>query len=128
MFHRASRVASWGMASGDSIRDRLRSVLRTPWPGKAVSVVHSLLDGVGASRRSPRGPYLQGITVTSAVIACVSEGPGAGEVEYGKTPELERKGDDTRAGRRHVVALAGLDSGSIYHYRVASVGGPRRDT
>ncbi len=61
---------------------------------------------------------MQGVTSSAAVICWVSEGPDAGVVEYGKTPELGRKGADARVGRRHAVALADLDPGSTYHYRV----------
>jgi 3',5'-cyclic AMP phosphodiesterase CpdA len=44
-------------------------------------------------------------------------------VEYGETPELGRKEADARVGKRHAVALTGLDPGSTYHYRVEGVGG-----
>ena len=44
-------------------------------------------------------------------------------VEYGETPELGRKEGEARIGRRHAVALTGLDPGSTYHYRVEGVGG-----
>jgi 3',5'-cyclic AMP phosphodiesterase CpdA len=45
-----------------------------------------------------------------------------GIVEYGKTLEPEREGTDAGVGRRHAVALTGLDPGSTYHYRVRGVG------
>jgi len=64
---------------------------------------------------------VQGVTAFSAVICWVSEHPGSGVVEYGKTPELGLKQTDRRVRRRHVVALAGLDPGSTYHYRVGGV-------
>jgi hypothetical protein len=53
------------------------------------------------------------------VIAWVSVKPGVGLVEYGETPRLGREEIDTRVGRRHAVALSGLDPGSTYHYQVA---------
>jgi 3',5'-cyclic AMP phosphodiesterase CpdA len=43
-------------------------------------------------------------------------------VQYGKTLELGQEKADVRIGRRHAVALAGLDPGSTYHYRVEGVG------
>jgi predicted phosphodiesterase len=66
---------------------------------------------------------VQGVTASSAVICWVSQHPGSGVVEYGKTPELGCKETDPRVRRRHVVALAALDPGSTYHYRVEGVGG-----
>ncbi|MDQ3863557.1 MAG: fibronectin type III domain-containing protein, partial [Actinomycetota bacterium] len=84
-----------------------RSLLRAAAPGPAC-----------------REPYVQGVTATSAVIAWVGEEPGAGVVKYGKTPHLGREEVDRRVGRRHAVAIAGLDPGSTYHYQVESAGGP----
>jgi len=81
----------------------------------------SLLGGAGETQ-PPREPYVQGITASSAIICWVNERPGAGVVEYGKTPELGRKETDARVGSRHAVALAGLDPGLTYHYRVEGVG------
>ena len=80
----------------------------------------SLLGGATGLEQS-REPYVQGVTAYSAVICWVSQHPGSG-VEYGKTPELGRKETDPRVRRRHVVALAGLDPCSTYHYRVGGVG------
>ena len=81
----------------------------------------SLLGGATGLEQS-REPYVQGVTAYSAVICWVSQHPGSGVVEYGKTPELGRKETDPRVRRRHVVALAGLDPCSTYHYRVGGVG------
>jgi len=90
----------------------------------AVSAGRSLIDGVVASKRSPRGPYVQGVTATSAVIAWMSKEPGAGVVSYGTAPGLGWAELDRRIGRRHNVAIAGLEPGSTYHYRVDGAGGP----
>lgn len=100
----------------------MRTALRTAGLGTTVSAVRSLLNGGGASRRLPRGPYVQGVTATSAVICWVSEEPGVGVVKYGKMPELGREQIDRRMGKRHAVVIAGLDPGSAYHYRVGEVG------
>ena len=81
----------------------------------------SLLGGA-TGLEQPREPYVQGVTAYSAVICWVSQHPGSGVVEYGKTPELGRKETDPRVRRRHVVALAGLDPCSTYHYRVGGAG------
>jgi acid phosphatase type 7 len=88
----------------------------------ALRTARSLLGGA-TGLEQPREPYVQGVTASSAVICWVSQHPGSGVVEYGKTPELGRKETDPRIRRRHVVALAGLDPGSTYHYRVGGVGG-----
>src|SRR5918997_4760207 len=88
----------------------------------ALRTARSLLGGA-TGLEQPREPYVQGVTAYSAVICWVSQHPGLGVVEYGKTPELGRKETDPRVRRRHVVALAGLDPGSTYHYRVEGVGG-----
>ena len=102
------------MISGFFERGRFALTLRT---------ARSLLGGA-TGLEQPREPYVQGVTASSAVICWVSQHPGSGVVEYGKTPELGRKETDPRVRRRHVVALAGLDPGSTYHYRVEGVGGP----
>jgi predicted phosphodiesterase len=88
----------------------------------ALRTARSLLGGA-TGLEQPREPYVQGVTASSAVICWVSQHPGSGVVEYGKTPELGRKETDPRVRRRHVVALAALDPGSTYHYRVEGVGG-----
>src|SRR5919107_4731004 len=90
---------------------RFALVLRAAW---------SLL-GDATGLRQLREPYMQGVTASSAVICWVSGHPGSGVVEYGKTPQLGRKETDSRIRRRHAVALAGLDPGSTYHYRVGGV-------
>ena len=104
--------------------ERLRSVHRAAGLGTAVSAARSLLNSVVASKRTTRGPYVQGVTATSAVIAWTSGEFGAGVVKYGKTPALGWEGIDNGIGRRHAVAIAGLDPGSTYHYRVDGAGGP----
>jgi predicted phosphodiesterase len=100
------------MTPGCSESGRFARVLRA---------ARSLLGGAGETR-PPREPYVQGITASSAVVCWVSERPDVGIVEYGKTLEPEREGTDARVGRRHAVALTGLDPGSTYHYRVRGVG------
>jgi predicted phosphodiesterase len=112
------------MGHGDYAMDRLRSVLRAAGLETAISAGRSVLNGVVASKRSLRGPYVQGVTPTTAVIAWRSKEPGTGVVKYGKAPELGWAEVDRRIGRRHAVAIAGLEPGSSYHYRVDSAGGP----
>jgi 3',5'-cyclic AMP phosphodiesterase CpdA len=54
----------------------------------------------------------------------MDERPDVGVVGYGETPELGRKKTDSLVGRRHAIALTGLDPGSTYHYRLGGFGGP----
>ena len=101
----------------DAIRERLGSALRGT--GAVVpSVARSVLGPTGVSGVPARGPYVQGVTATSVVICWVGEGPGAGVVRYGETPDLLRERIDPGVGRRHAVTIADLKPGSTYHYRV----------
>jgi len=87
----------------------------------AVSATRSLL-GAAAPGPTFREPYVQNVTSTSAVIAWVSEEPGAGVVKYGRTPELGREQIDRWIDNHHAVAIADLEPDSTYHYRVEGVG------
>ena len=101
---------------------RLKSTLRVARLGVetvAAGGRSRLANLKGKTRPSPRDPYVQNVSSSSAVIAWVSEKPGAGLVEYGETPRYGREGVDARVGRRHAVSLLGLDPASTYHYRVA---------
>jgi acid phosphatase type 7 len=73
----------------------------------------------GRAEPSARDQYVQNVSVRSAVIAWMSEEPGAGFVQYGETPELEHERGDGRIGKRHAVTLSGLRPSSRYYYRVA---------
>jgi 3',5'-cyclic AMP phosphodiesterase CpdA len=93
------------------------------WSVHALRAARSLLGGAAETVPSPREPYVQGVTASSAIICWTGKGSGVGVVEYGETPDLGRKETDTRAGRRHAVALTDLVAGSTYHYLVEGVGG-----
>ena len=73
----------------------------------------------GRAEPSARDQYVQNVSTSSAVIAWMSEEPGAGFVRYGETRELEHERGDGRTGKRHSVTLSGLRPGSRYYYRVA---------
>ena len=90
---------------------------------RALRVARSLLGGATGLEQA-REPYVQGVTAHSVVICWVSEGPGSGVVEYGRTPELGHKEAGPRVGRRHAVALTDLLPVSTYQYRVEGLGGP----
>lgn len=73
------------MATGDIVRELLRSVLRAAGLGTAVSAGRSLLSAAPLGPNC-REPYVQGITATSAVIVWMSREPSTGVVKYGKAP------------------------------------------
>ena len=73
----------------------------------------------GKAEPSARDQYVQNVSARSAVIAWMSEEPGAGFVEHGETSELEHEQGDGRTGKRHSVTLSRLRPGSRYYYRVA---------
>jgi 3',5'-cyclic AMP phosphodiesterase CpdA len=74
---------------------------------------------LGRAEPSARDQYVQNVSARSAVIAWMSEEPGAGFVRYGETPELEHERGDGWTGKRHAATLSGLRPGSRYYYRVA---------
>jgi 3',5'-cyclic AMP phosphodiesterase CpdA len=111
------------MDPGNTGEDQTGSETRASGLETARASVRSLLEGAFASRRSPRDPYVQGVTATSATICWVSKASGVGVVRYGKARDLEREGTDGRIGRRHAVALVDLDPGSTYLYRVEGLDG-----
>jgi predicted phosphodiesterase len=93
------------------------------WIAKALRAARTFLGGDKQISAPPREPYIQGVTTYSAVICWVSVDPDSGALEYGETPELGHKQAGSWVGRRHAVALTGLDPGSTYHYRVEGAGG-----
>jgi 3',5'-cyclic AMP phosphodiesterase CpdA len=106
------------MITGELVRGGLRS-----WAEAVSAAARSLFGAVDGAEPPPRGPHVQGVAASSAVIAWVGDEPGVGAVEYGETAELGREGVDARVGRRHAVVLSGLDPGRTYHYRVKGING-----
>ena len=104
---------------------RFGSTRRLAWSGAEtlLSTVRSLLDRPQVEEPSPREPYLQGVTASSATIAWVGDEYGVGTVEYGETPQLGREQVDTNEARRHAVTLTDLEPASTYHYRVVQTNG-----
>ena len=111
------------VAYGDRLtKSRLGAALRGLGPATraALAAARSRLD---ERTTTPRGPYVQCVSATSATIAWVGEAPSVGRVGYGRTPELGRTASDLRPDRRHTVTLSDLAPGSTYHYRVEDNGG-----
>ena len=107
-------------------RYRLKSTLRGAKLGIETILASGrswLVNLRGKTQPSPRAPYVQNVSASSAIIAWVGEKPEEGLVEYGKTPQLECKEVDARVDRRHAITLSGLDAGSVYHYRVTEAEG-----
>ncbi|HTM23085.1 MAG TPA: hypothetical protein VL172_21340, partial [Kofleriaceae bacterium] len=79
--------------------------------------------------RVVRGPLVQRVTATSAVIAFQTDMPVTAAVEYGPTPERGQQVRSCAGGLavNHEIELTGLAPGKAVHYRViagAEVGPP----
>jgi Big-like domain-containing protein/fibronectin type III domain protein len=73
------------------------------------------------------GPVLRnlsvapGLTTSSAVVRWTTDVPADGQVDYGLTTAYELSTPVNQvADTRHEMALTGLASGAVYHYRVRS--------
>jgi 3',5'-cyclic AMP phosphodiesterase CpdA len=111
------------MAPGNTGEEQTRLEAQTSELQTPRSTVRSLLEGAFASRRSARGPYVQGVTATSATICWVGKAPGVGVVRYGMAPDLGRERIDSRIVRHHALEISDLEPDSAYYYRVEGVGG-----
>ena len=83
----------------------------------------SLIGTFSGAEPPPRGPYVQSVSSSSAIVAWVDVEFGTGRVEYGKTPRLGHRELDVRAGKRHSVTLSYLEPATTYYYRVEGIGG-----
>ena len=85
-------------------------------------------DGAGAGSRSlaaaidpilrvTRGPYLQRVAPTSAVVRWRTAGPAVGRVSYGSDPaRLDGSAEELEARTAHRVVLRDLPAGTRIHY------------
>ena len=71
-----------------------------------------------------RFPYIQSPTTTSVTIIWQTHVASTGEVEYGKTLDLDRAVKDTVTSLTHVVTLDNLEPNTLYYYRVKGNGVP----
>ncbi|MDZ7374602.1 MAG: metallophosphoesterase [candidate division KSB1 bacterium] len=71
-----------------------------------------------------KGPYVQNVTATSAVIMWQSEAPEIGAVAYGTTERLQDTLREQEACRLHEIRIAGLEPSTRYYYRALSGGRP----
>ncbi|HOD50904.1 MAG TPA: FN3 domain-containing metallophosphoesterase family protein [Candidatus Hydrogenedentes bacterium] len=82
-----------------------------------------------AAAQGPRiaaGPYLQNVSPDAATIMWITDKPCLSWVDYGPTPELGNRIQNSRHGLVdacdliHRIQLTGLTPGQPYYYRVAS--------
>jgi len=72
--------------------------------------------------RLVRGPYLQSVTTSRALVVWRTAQPTEGRVLWGEKPALGRVADSGSGGpaTEHAVSLEGLAAGRHYFYRVAA--------
>jgi predicted phosphodiesterase len=88
---------------------------RSVWPGFVVLLLFS--GGVALTR----GPYVQSVTATSAIVVWRTNLPGSSRVDYGVgdyTYSIDRPDPTTE----HVITLTDLITGTEVLYRVSSKG------
>jgi 3',5'-cyclic AMP phosphodiesterase CpdA len=86
--------------------------------GGAWLTVVMLLAPVGSPKLT-RGPYLQSVTATSAILVWRTDTPGDSRVEYGMDGYTQSATDAT-AAIEHVITLTDLITGTAVMYRVLS--------
>jgi hypothetical protein len=70
-----------------------------------------------------RGPYLQDVTAHGARLLWKTHLRADSRVDYGTTPALGNRVQDTNAVVTHALSLRGLEPDTLYYYRVASSAG-----
>ncbi|MDY7229867.1 metallophosphoesterase family protein [Hyalangium rubrum] len=90
----------------------------------------ALAAGSASAATLSRGPYLQSVTSTSALVAFRLDTACSAQVRYGAGGDLSLTVTAGLTGRQHAVQLAGLQPGTEYSYAIegcgASVGPLRR--
>ena len=82
------------------------------------------LSGAAQGATLTKGPYLQAIRTTGVVVAWETDAVSTGALAYGQGPDLGGMTPTTASGTHHSVALDGLPSGTLHHYRVQVDGAP----
>jgi predicted phosphodiesterase len=88
---------------------------RSVWPGFVVLLLFT--GGVALTR----GPYLQSVTATSAIVVWRTNLPGSSRVDYG-VGDYTRSIDLPDPTTEHVITLTDLITGTEVLYRVSSDG------
>ncbi len=89
---------------------------RSAWPG-----LIAVLLLVANSSTLTRGPYLQSVTATSAIVVWRTDQPGNSHVDYG-LGNYTRSIDQPEFTNEHVVTLTDLITGTEVLYRVSTNG------
>lgn len=81
---------------------------------------------LAASAQEPvkiiKGPYVQNVTTTSAVIMWETDKPCASRVDYGTQTDFGKVAEDAKSVTIHEVKLDGLQAETEYRYQVTSAG------
>jgi predicted phosphodiesterase len=88
---------------------------RSAWPG--LLVLFFFVSGVALTR----GPYLQSVTATSAIIVWRTDLPGSSRVDYG-VGDYTHSIDQSNPTTEHVITLTDLLTGTEVLYRVSTNG------
>jgi hypothetical protein len=89
--------------------------IRSIWPGLAVLLLFA--GGVALTR----GPYLQSVTATSAIVVWRTNLPASSRVDYG-VEDYTRSIDRPDPTTEHVITLTDLMTGTEVLYRISSDG------
>ncbi len=89
-----------------------------------VLIVSALLATPAAAVEILRGPYLQQVTPTSAIVVFETDEAVQGEVRFGATADLEGSVMGLAAQTQHEIALEELTPDTTYHYAVSVLGVP----
>ena len=69
-----------------------------------------------------KGPYVQNVTATSAVVMWETDKPCASRVDYGTQEDFGKVAEDAKNVTIHEVKLDGLQTETEYRYKVTSAG------
>ncbi|MFP2905973.1 metallophosphoesterase, partial [Pyxidicoccus sp. 3LFB2] len=83
-----------------------------------------LIAGLASAASLTRGPYLQSVTPTSALIAFRLDATCPAQVRYGVGGDLSLTAASSATARQHAVELSGLQPGAEYSYTVEGCGVP----
>jgi hypothetical protein len=88
----------------------------------AVVCLATLLAATANAAAVTRGPYLQSVTPTDAIVAFRLDGACPAQVRYGEGDKLTHAASSAGSGTQHAVHLTGLAPGRTYAYSVEACG------
>ncbi len=101
------------LSTAEAAVRRIVRRIRSAWPGCVVLLLFT--GGVALTR----GPYLQAVTATSAIVVWRTDLPGSSRVDYA-VGDTSRSIDLPGPTPEHVVTLTDLITGTEVPYRVSS--------